>query len=78
MLVLLVLFMALLLSHRRGEVARGYKTFSCSTQLSMKFLLLTNLKLPTIANSFLLNKAELLGTIVGILIFISRENFKLS
>ena len=34
------------------------KLFSCSTQLSMKFGLLINLKLPTIANSFLLNIAE--------------------
>ena len=34
------------------------KLFSCSTQLSMKFSLLINLKLLTIANSFLLNIAE--------------------
>ena len=34
------------------------KLFSCSTQLSMKFVLLINFKLPTIANSFLLNIAE--------------------
>ena len=34
------------------------KLFSCSTQLSMEFLLLINLKLPTIANSVLLNEAE--------------------
>ena len=34
------------------------KLFSCSTQLSMKFVLLMNLKLLTIANSFLLNIAE--------------------
>ena len=32
--------------------------FSCSTQLSMKFVLLINLKLLTIANSFLLKIAE--------------------
>ena len=31
------------------------KLFSCSTQLSLKFVLLINLKLLTIANSFLLN-----------------------
>ena len=37
---------------------RGYKTFSCSTQLSMKFTLLINLKFLTIANYFLLNIAE--------------------
>ena len=34
------------------------KLFSCSTQLSMKFALLINLKLLAIANSFLLNLAE--------------------
>ena len=34
------------------------KRFSCSTQLSMKFVLLINLKLLTNANSFLRNKAE--------------------
>ena len=34
------------------------KPFSCSTQLSMKFVLLINLELLTIANSFLLNIAE--------------------
>ena len=34
------------------------KRFSCSTQLSMKFSLLINLKLLIIANSFLLNIAE--------------------
>ena len=39
------------------------KSFSCSTQLSMKFSLLINMKMPTI---------------VGIFIFISRENFMLS
>ena len=39
------------------------KLFSCSTQLSMKFSLLISMKMPTI---------------VGIFIFISRENFMLS
>ena len=34
------------------------KIFSCSTQLSMKFVLLISFKLLTIANSFLLNIAE--------------------
>ena len=34
------------------------KHFSCSTQLSMKVVLLMNLKLLTIANSFLLNITE--------------------
>ena len=39
------------------------KHFSCSTQLSMKFSLLINMKMPTI---------------VGIFIFISREIFMLT
>ena len=34
------------------------KLFSCSTELSMKFVLLINLRLLTIANSFLLNLSE--------------------
>ena len=34
------------------------KLFSCSTQLSMKFVLLINLKLLAIEKSFLLNIAE--------------------
>ena len=61
------------------------KLFSCSTQLRMKFVLLINLKLLKIANSFLLNIAEhehfsanKYEAIVGIFIFISRENFMLS
>ena len=37
------------------------KYFSCTTQLSMRFVLSINLKLLTIANSFLLNIAELLA-----------------
>ena len=42
---------------------RGYKTFfSCSTQLRLKFILLINVKMPTI---------------VGILTFISRINYRL-
>ena len=42
---------------------RGNKTFSCSTQLSMKFFPLINVKMPTI---------------VGILTFMSRKNGILS
>ena len=38
---------------------RGYKAFSCSTQLSIKFIMLMNVKMPTI---------------VGILTFISMIN----
>ena len=56
------------------------KLFSFSTQLSMKFVQLINLKLLTNANSFLLNIAEhenFLTTKAGIFIFISRENFML-
>ena len=39
--------------------SRGYNFFSCSTQLSMKFLLLINVKMPAV---------------VGILTFMSRKN----
>ena len=42
---------------------RGYFFFSCSPHLSMKISLLINMKMPKI---------------VGIFIFISRENFMLS
>ena len=34
------------------------KLFSCSTQMSMKFVVLTNLKLLSVANSFLLHINE--------------------
>ena len=53
----------------------------------MKFVLLINLKLLTIANSFLLNIPEheisllismKMPTIVGVFTFINRENFMLS
>ena len=37
---------------------RSYKFFSCSIKLSMKFVMLINFRLLTIANSFLLNIAE--------------------
>ena len=45
-------------THRPTRL-QGYKRFSCSTQLSMIFILLINVKMPTI---------------VGILTFISRIN----
>ena len=70
-----------------GSDSAVIKLFSCPTQLSMKSVLLINLKLLTIANSFLLNIAEResfcaknrkMLTIVGIFIFISRDNFMLS
>ena len=60
------------------------KLFSCSTQLSMKFVLLINLKLLTIANFFLINIAEHENFSANkyenanFFIFISRENFMLS
>ena len=41
---------------------QGYKTFLCSTQLSTKFFLLINVKMPTI---------------VGIFTFMSRKNSNL-
>ena len=63
------------------------KLFSCSSQLSVKFVLLINHKLRATANSVLLNVAEHENfsankyenaNWVGIFIFISRENFMLS
>ena len=64
------------------------KCFSCSTQQSMKFVLLINLKLLKIANSFLLlniaehknfsaNKYEN-AIYCCIFIIISKENFMIS
>ena len=41
---------------------QGYKTFSCATRLKLKFILLINVKMPTI---------------VGILTFMSRINYQL-
>ena len=41
------------------DLAQGYKTFSCSTRLSTKFIMVINVKMPTI---------------VGILTFISMIN----
>ena len=44
-----------------GHVRSGsevIKPFSCSAQLSMKFILIINLKLVIIANSLLLNTVE--------------------
>ena len=36
------------LHEQRPPGPRGYKTFLCSTQLGMKFILLLNVKIPTI------------------------------
>ena len=67
---------------------RGYKTFSCSTQLSMNFHLLIKPKIPTTEIFFFaLSLSDVvfivlvnvkMPTIVGILIFMSRINFVLS
>ena len=32
----------------QADLSRGYKTYSCSTQRSTKFILLINVKMPTI------------------------------
>ena len=45
-------------THAKQTGPEVIKLFSCSTPLSMKFILLINLKLLTIANSSLLNLAE--------------------
>ena len=42
----------------RVILPQGYKTFSCSTKLSMKFFMLINLKLLTMPNFLLLLIAE--------------------
>ena len=56
---LILKYQKLFLLTRPGSKLRGYyKTLSCSTQLSTKFVLLVSLKLLTVANSFLLNIAE--------------------
>ena len=61
------------------------KLVSCSTQPSMKFVLLINLRLLTIANAFLLNiakheyfSANRYKNARWHFVFISRENFMLS
>ena len=65
---------------------RGYKTFLMLNSAEHEIVLLINLKLLTIANSFLLNIAEHKkfsankyenANYFGIFIFISRENFML-
>ena len=76
----------------QGPGPEVIKLLSCVSQLSIKFVLLTDLKLLTTANSFLLNIAEhdffffffflltdmKMPTIVGIFRFVSREMFMLS
>ena len=49
-----------LLAHlnKKNTGPKVIKLFSCSTQLSIKFVILINLKLLTILNFFMLNKAE--------------------
>ena len=65
----------------------GYKTFSCSTQLSKKFQFLIKLKYREIKKFLALNLSDpvfillinvKVPTIVGILTFMSRINFVLS
>ena len=43
--------------------AQGYKTFFCSTQLSMTFFLLINIKMPTIVGilTFMSGKSSISG-----------------
>ena len=66
---------------------RGYKIFSCSTQLSTKFILLINVGMPTIVGiltfiSMINTTSERLkqetSSFVGILVFMSIWNFVLS
>ena len=66
---------------------QGYKTFSCLTQLSMKFHLVIKIKISTIKTFFMLNSAEhaqmswawkKFSKIVSILRFIRKLNFMLS
>ena len=66
------------------KLARGYKTFSCSTQLSTKFQLLIKTKMKMFL-AFSLSDVVIImlinvkiATIVGILTFMSRINFVLN
>ena len=52
---------------RLGSGSEVIKLFSCSAQLSLKFILLINVKMPTIVG--------ILTFIVGILTFMSRINY---
>ena len=65
----------------------GYKTFLYSTQMSMKFILLINVKMPTIVgiltftsmiNKHLRTLKQDTSLFAGILVFISSWNFVLS
>ena len=49
------------------------KLFSCSTQLSTKFILLINVKMPTIVGIVLLKNVKM-PTIIGIITLISMIN----
>ena len=61
---------------------QGYKTFSSSAQLSMKFQLLINVEIVKISGKFRFKTQKIsnlsCSTIVGILTFTSRINFSLS
>ena len=68
-----------------GSGLEVIKLFSCSTQLSMKFILLINVKMPTIVGILtfisMINTSERLKArnfFVGILVFMSSSNFVLS
>ena len=64
---------------RTGPEVIGYKTFSYVTQLSTKFILLINVKMPTIVGIYtfisMINKTserlKARNVFVGILVFIS-------
>ena len=53
-----IFFLFILVDYQTGSWKRIIKLFSCSTKLSMKFVLQINLKLLTSANYFLVNTAE--------------------
>ena len=65
---------------------QGYKLFSCSTQLKMKFSLLINMKMPTNIGIFIFISLEnstaklskKTAELVSNLLFVSRETFMLS
>ena len=56
--ILVTLFGLYLLTCAPNDEVINFSFFLCSAQLSMKFVLLINLKLLTIANSILLKIAE--------------------
>ena len=69
------------LTSNRRQVPAGkvIKHFSCSAQLKLKFILLINVKMPTIMINVEMPTivGTLMPTIVGILTFISTINYRL-